>query len=358
MNIHDLEADTLKAATKVLKEQTGMALTVVDGWAPAVGLGYDAILETEDGGRFYAEVKTPAARINMGKLVNQVREMPGPPIIVTDYINPNLAERLREQGVQFLDGVGNAYINQPQRYIFIKGCRKPALELYEKKERTGRAFQATGLKMIFAILCQPDLLKAPYRTIAKVAGIANGTVGWVINDLKAEGLLIETKKTGRTINNHKKLFDLWVDAYPVALRPKLKRGQYIVEDPHWWKYFAIEQHEAYWGGETAAAILTDYLKPQEATVYVGRENFRELMATARLRKPRNEQENLTHKVHVYDAFWQHVDGWDNNAPILYQPKTVNPILIYADLIATGDVRNAEAARIIYEQHLPRHLRQD
>ena len=126
MNIQDLETDTLKAATDALKEQTGMALTAVDGWATTKDIGYDAMLETGDGGRFYAEVKAPAARINMGRLVNQVREIPGVPILVTDYINPKLADRLRQQEVQFLDGAGNAYINQPQRYIFIKGCKPPA----------------------------------------------------------------------------------------------------------------------------------------------------------------------------------------------------------------------------------------
>ena len=361
MNMQNLENDTLQAATRALKEQTGMALTEVQGWPSQPGAGYDAVLETEDGDRLYVEVKLPAAQVNMGKLINQIREMPGKPILIADYINPNLAERLREQKIQFLDEAGNAYINLARRYIYIKGCKRlPRREQpgYARREKTGRAFQATGLKMLFAILCQPELLNAPYRTIAKVAGIANGTVGWVINDLKAGGLLVETNNKGRTITNYKKLFDLWVDAYPITLRPKLQRGQYIVEDPHWWGDFAIEQYQACWGGEIAAALLTEYLRPEIGTVYVNKQAFKSLMAAAKLRKPRTEQEYLTHRVDIYDAFWQHEDWLGNDIAYPHREKIVNPMIIYADLIATGDIRNAETARMIYEQHLPRYLRQD
>ncbi len=37
---------------------------------------------------------------------------------------------------------------------------------------------------------------------------------------------------------------------------------------------------------------------------------------------------------------------------------VNPILIYADLIATGDQRNIETAKVIYDQYLIRYFRED
>jgi len=33
------------------------------------------------------------------------------------------------------------------------------------------------------------------------------------------------------------------------------------------------------------------------------------------------------------------------------PDCVHPLLVYADLLATGDGRNAEAALRIYENHL-------
>ncbi len=45
-----------------------------------------------------------------------------------------------------------------------------------------------------------------------------------------------------------------------------------------------------------------------------------------------------------------------------EPRTrkdvVHPILIYADLLATGNERNIETARIIYEQHIIQLIRED
>jgi hypothetical protein len=39
-------------------------------------------------------------------------------------------------------------------------------------------------------------------------------------------------------------------------------------------------------------------------------------------------------------------------------ETVHPILIYADLLASGNERNIETAKIIYDQRIARHLRED
>ena len=37
---------------------------------------------------------------------------------------------------------------------------------------------------------------------------------------------------------------------------------------------------------------------------------------------------------------------------------VHPILIYADLLATGNERNIETARMIYDQHIVQLIRED
>ncbi len=56
-------------------------------------------------------------------------------------------------------------------------------------------------------------------------------------------------------------------------------------------------------------------------------------------------------VEILKAFWD-VENEKNRTDI------VNPILIYADLMATGDPRNIETAEIIYEQELAQHFRED
>jgi len=54
---------------------------------------------------------------------------------------------------------------------------------------------------------------------------------------------------------------------------------------------------------------------------------------------------------VLEAFWQFEFDWPH-------PELVPPLLIYADLLATGDARNLETARIIYEQELAGLIREN
>ena len=95
------------------------------------------------------------------------------------------------------------------------------------------------------------------------------------------------------------------------------------------------------GGEVAAAYLTKYLKPKVVTIYA-KEPGRIALAHRLRKKPDGN-------VEILKIFW--------NFEHLRQPTLrdytdlVHPILIYADLMATGDARNIETAEIIYEQQL-------
>jgi len=202
--------------------------------------------------------------------------------------------------------------------------------------------------MVFALLCRPELLNAPYREIVDAAGVALGAVGWVYFDLQARGYVAAGKKKGtRRFLEPKRLFDEWVTNYPIKLRPKLNPRRFRVPNADWWKAAQL-QKGAYWGGEVAADRLTHHLKPAAFTVYMepghARENLAALVGTHRLRA------DPTGDVEVLDTFWT----FDGDAT---QPDLVPPILIYADLIATQDTRNLEIARLIRERFIENVLRQ-
>ena len=38
-------------------------------------------------------------------------------------------------------------------------------------------------------------------------------------------------------------------------------------------------------------------------------------------------------------------------PAAARPGTVHPVLVYADLLATGDARCIETAKLVYDEHL-------
>jgi hypothetical protein len=44
-------------------------------------------------------------------------------MLVTDYVNPNMADRLKEMDLAFIDIAGNAYLNEPPVFVCIKGNR-------------------------------------------------------------------------------------------------------------------------------------------------------------------------------------------------------------------------------------------
>lgn len=287
------------------------------------------------------EIKTHPTKAVVGALAQQFKQFPTQGLLVADYINPMMAERLKALEIWFVDTVGNAYINAPPVFVYIKGNRPEPLP--GKTPKT-RAFQPTGLKVVYALLCHPDLVNAPYRDIARAADVALGTVGWVITDLKALGHLVEMGKKGRRLKGLKKLFDRWVEAYPEQLRPKLLIGKFTTTEPAWWKTPTLQTFDAYLGGEIAAEYLTDYLTPETKTLYV-RDKPQELQLTFRLRKDPNGD------VELLKAFWTPDCDWTDK-------KTVHPMLVYADLLATGDPRNIETADIIYEKDIARHLRED
>lgn len=110
------------------------------------------------------------------------------PMLITEYVTPALADQLRAQSVAFLDTAGNAYIENGDVLIWVKGQKRPA-KANAPAAAVGRAFQPTGLQVVFTLLCNPGAVNLPYRELARMAGAAHGTVGWVIPDLQQQGFV-------------------------------------------------------------------------------------------------------------------------------------------------------------------------
>jgi hypothetical protein len=275
-------------------------------------------------------------------MLTKLKQIPEQKLLVADYVNPILAERLKAQDIWFLDTAGNAYIEQRPLFIYIKGNKpveKPAIRILS------RAFQPTGLRIIYAFLCNLELVNAPYREIAQTAKVALGTVGWVMTDLTQLGHIVDMGNRGRRLKGRRKLLERWITAYPEKLRPKLETGRYKAPNPDWWQTAPLHNLQAYWGGEVAADKITHYLKPEIITIYAMEKWAGKLKITNKLRKDPNGD------VEILKTFWD-VENEINRTDI------VNPILIYADLMATGDPRNIETAQIIYEQELAEYFRED
>ncbi len=84
-------------------------------------------------------------------------------------------ESCRAIGLQSIDTAGNAYLDAPGLYILVKGQKRSTAQVASARARMGGS--ASALRMVFALLVHPELMRASYREIATTAGIALGTVG-------------------------------------------------------------------------------------------------------------------------------------------------------------------------------------
>ncbi|MEW6144582.1 MAG: type IV toxin-antitoxin system AbiEi family antitoxin [Thermodesulfobacteriota bacterium] len=371
-----LETGLLRYALEVFKNTTGVdyRLDQIDKDTP--GQVPDALVRLKKDGVEYlyaVEVKARLTKPILGTVIDRIRRFTRKGLIITDYVNPNIADKLKELDIAYIDAVGNAYLKEPGLHIFIKGNKPgehtrtyefenenktqtigaPLLQLTPEffppalfmREPRNQAFQPAGLKVVFALLCDRDLVNAPYRKIAKTADVALGTVGWVIRHLKEQGFLVEIKKEQRRkhrrLVDRKKLLDKWVEEYNEKLRPALTLGRYTAMQDYWWQNTDIRNYGALWGGEVAAAKLTGHLKPGAATIYAKQ------MPVQLLRDLQMRHDPKVN-VEILRQFWDDRFNPDNqNEHLGIAPL----IIVYADLLATGDARNIETAGILYDREI-------
>lgn len=265
----------------------------------------------------------------------QIQRFTNEGLLITPYLAPELAHQCQIMGLPFLDAAGNAFLRAEGLYVLVAG-QKPDKALL-RIEKPMRAFDRTGLRVVFALLAAPDLLQAPYRDLAKAAGVALGTVGWILTDLREHGYLVDIKGGRRWIDRQRAI-QAWTTNYPLRLRQRLHVRHFAAKDDNWWETAKPEAFGGYWGGEVAAAKLHDDLTPKTVTVYLP-EDRKDFLAKHRLRA------DPQGPIEVLDIFWDFPHTPDI-------PKGIAPpLLVHADLLNIGDPRTLEEARRIHDQYL-------
>ena len=343
MRTRTAENKILRTALEKLEKTTELTAEAYPEVDPE---GPDAVIRITWQGmewHFAADITYTLTPAMIGAAVQQLRRHIAKGILVTKYVTPQVADILKETGTPFLDAAGNAYLNEPPLFVFIKGNKPPERDT---RKPPIRAFRPTGLQVVFALICNPDLEKAQYREIAQAADVALGTVGWVMQDLRQLGNLVEMGKRGRRLIQKEKLLARWATAYPEQLKPKKLLGTFKAANTDWWKETELPGPETYWGGEIAAAKLAQHLKPQTATIYT-----RELKVLFEWLIKNRIRQDPDGNIEIVRKFWKFEPDWE-------YPNLTHPVLIYADLLATADARNIETARIIYDKEIARLIRED
>lgn len=270
---------------------------------------------------------------------NAAPEGDEPVLLVTGRITEGAANLLREQGQCYLDGAGNSYLRHQGLLIFIQGRKSSG----SRRGRPRRAFNAAGLKLIFALLTREELPSHTYREIASVAGVSRGAVGYVLSDLEDMGYLADLGDGRRKLRRVPDLISRWATGYAERLRPKLMRGRFRFlheKRRNGWKEIALDPTTSVWGGEPAADLLTGYLRPERFSIYT-QETTADLLSTL------EAIPDPDGPIEILDMFWDFEPLWEASEA----GTAAHPLLAYADLLATAESRNLEVAEMIYRDYL-------
>lgn len=281
---------------------------------------------------FVAELKRFVSKPNFMSILNRLNEVKRytdkPIILISSYISPSLADKFFSQGINVLDTAGNARIKSKNLFIHISGKKGQSASL---KEKATKAFNETGLKLVFYLLLDDKNVNLSYRELNERTKLSLGTIKNVFAELTSRSFILTNKK-GRFIERKSELIDLWQMNYNMYLKPKLLLKRYTFTnraDKGRWNNITLPPG-MYWGGEAASFLVNGFLHPEYFDIYT-EDNSQALIKTGRFIPAENGE------VKIYQKFWT-----DNSIT-----NIVPNLLIYADLMGSGDSRCLEAANKLY-----------
>ncbi len=290
--------------------------------------------------QFVVDTKVAIRQSNKVIVINQIQELKQrsskPVITIAKFIAIDIAQEFKEKGYNYVDAAGNCYINYDNILIYIVGQKVKS----NIKTNQSRAFQEAGIKLIFNLLQYPDNIQLSYRKLAELTNISIGSVSNVITELEELKFLVKTKEK-RRLKNTALLLERWVIAYSEVLRPRILKKKMRFSDPENYNNFAkllsLNSKTHLWGGEPAAAILTQRLKPSQFLIYT-KENWQTIASELKLIPDDNGDIEILSYFENYNSF--------------SKVKPITPaLLIYADLLNSGYDRNIEIAKHILDNEL-------
>lgn len=323
-------------ALENLEKQTGVKAT----WRPRRGEvdGEIKFTYNKEPYQIPVEFKKELRAHQLGKLFDLKKQLKNL-MVVAEYIYPKLKEELRAEGIAYLETNGNIFLKAGNLYLWVDNL-KP-----EVKETNipGRAFAKTGLKLLFHFLVDEDLLNLTYREIAQRTGIGFGNINFIMTDLKGQGYLLNINKDTYKFTRKEELLHKWVRAYNEKLKPALEIGafRFANKDKYFnWRDIDLKPGETFWGGEPAGGMLTNYLQPQQYTLYTT-ETRGDIIKKYQLIPDKDGD------VKVYLKFWKFTEKLEKTAP---------PLLVYTDLINSNDRRCIQTAERVYNEYLQTKFR--
>ncbi len=338
------KADILDKAKLTLENVFKDELTLLDkNWTSNGDKGIDGHL-LFNGVEFPFIVFTQATA---GKVVKSVKKLPKEKniLFILDYAKPEMIHFFRENNLFFVDTAGNCLINLPNFKIFIQGEK----DRYGKLPDTKIAFQKTGLKLIYQLLIEPELVSENYRTIASKTGVSLASVNNVFEELKEDSFIVGTNKK-RRLHHVERLIIKWGVGYGEVLRPKIHRGYFRALNPDWETLIISDtENDIYIGGQFGARYLDNGLSGPDSVLF-SNIRFSKMVEKYKIVPTSQPQNHRKELIEVLEIFWnnEHPNERKSNKKI---KNIVDPILIYADLAMSNQFRSIDTANNILEHEI-------
>ncbi len=298
------------------------------------GQGLDAALVISAGGKRHklaAQITPKASPAIVAALAANAKDHRV--LLITDHLGTATIQACRRTGMACADLDGNMYLHLGAVRIDVGGRpRTVSKDLVPVRGASSALTTRSGVQVLFVLLADPASVDLPMRDLAAASATALGSVSTVFRELTAQNYLSTRADGRRQLHRTARLFDRWVEGYRVRLHPKLAIGSYQTDTARWWTSadVAIRKAGAQWGGETAAWHMDRHLLPAQGVLYADAIPTR-LLAQYRMRPPREASANVA----LRRRFWNVAD-WNKSV-------TVPSPLVYADLVASEDPRQVEAA---------------
>lgn len=274
-----------------------------------------------------------------GVIAQMDRETRYPWILFAPHVAPPMARHLMENGVFFVDRVGNCHFAIGRDHIVQIEGRKP-----DKTTKKARGLGAAGHQALFAILAKPELLNAPVRALAEAAGIGKTAAAETLHRLQEQGVIGRGHRE-RHLLQRDLVLDRWLAGYENFLRPRLTVGTFRRPDPdpaateEWIERNLNGEINWAWGGGTAAMRLTGHYRGEGTLLYLEAEPV-----------------DIQDRLQALPAKDGPLTVLRAPGPIALEgaaPRTTHPLLVYTDLLDEGGERAREAAKEIHHRFLER-----
>ena len=285
---------------------------------------------------------------NLGKRLNGKQR----PLLVTRNLSSLVVDQLLARNIEFIDVDGNIYLNSSDIYIAVRN------QILKENPNKSLEITASALQIIYFILKDPSIIASDenYWDINRhlVGGITPKTLKNTLEKLKKLDYIKRTRK-GYEIIDYVKLFERWELGYAEILHSKLlmAKFRYIgsrnfsdIEDK-----LKLNAHKRGYliGGELAASVMTQYLRPVGATLYILKTfNYLQLAVDIGLKPdPDGNIEfhqifDTQHDLHALNDLFPERDNFNN---------LINPLLVHAELVRSGDSRLKETAQLIFDKYI-------